>query len=223
MTKWLNKLEYKFRRYGIDNLMIYITGTMLAVYVAENITRLSILKLLELDMGRVLSGEVWRLVTFVFVPPQNTVLWVLLTLYFYYFIGSSLENMWGRTKFTLFYIFGVIGAIIAALITGHGNNMYLNLSMFLAFAALAPDYQVMLFFVIPVKVKILAYIDLAILALSFFGSDWPGRAAIIASLLNLLLFFSDVFINKLRDWKKYGKQRRNYRKSIKRNKDMYGN
>lgn len=222
MTKWINTLEYKFRKLGIDNLMIYITGTMLAVYLAENLTRLPISAFLALNRNLLFEGQIWRLITFIFVPPQNMILWVLLSLYFYYFIGSSLENAWGSTKFTLFYIFGVLGAIIAAMITGYGDNMYLNLSMFLAFAALYPDYQVLLFFVIPVKVKILAYIDLAILALSFLSGSWPVKAAIIASLLNLLLFFGDNLWSKLRDYFKYGKQRRNYRKSMKRNRDMYG-
>lgn len=218
----MNKLEYKFRRFGIDNLMIYITGTMLAVYLAENLTRVPISSMLWLDRGLILSGQVWRLVTFVFVPPNNMILWVLVTLYFYYFIGSSLENAWGSSKFLLFYLFGVVGAIIAGFITGFGDNMYLNLSLFLAFAATYPDQQLLLFFVLPIKVKYLAYVDLAILLLSFIAGSWPVRAAILFSLLNLLLFFGDDIFRKVRDFFKYSKQRRNYRKSIKRNRDMYG-
>lgn len=222
MTKWMNKLEYKFRRFGIYNLMIYITGTMLAVYLAENLTRLPISSALSLNMNMVFSGQVWRLVTFVFVPPNNMILWVFVTLYFYYFIGTSLENAWGSSKFTLFYLFGVVGAIIAALISGYGDNMYLNLSLFLAFAATYPDQELLLFFVLPIKVKYLAYVDLAILLLSFISGSWTVKAAIAFSLLNLLLFFGDDIFRKAHDFIKYGKQRRNFRKSVKRNKDMYG-
>lgn len=224
MPRWLSKLEYKFRRYGIDNLMIYITGSMLAVYFAENLLRKPISEYLALDRLAVLQGQVWRLITFVVVPPQGqNIIWVILLLYFYYFIGSSLENLWGRSKFTLYYIFGVIGAIIAGMLTGQGGNMYLNLSMFLAFAALAPDHQILLFLVIPIKIKYLAYFDLALLGVSLIFSDWAGRAAILFSFLNLLVFFSDDFINWFRNWKKYGKQRRNFRKTMKRQRDMYGN
>lgn len=223
MPRWLNKLEYKFRRYGIDNLMLYVTGTMLAVYLAEELTRIPISWYLSLDRAAILRGQVWRLITFIFVPQGDMILWVLLWLYLYYFIGSSLENTWGRSKFTLFYIFGIVGAIIGGMITGYGSNMYLNLSLFLAFAALAPDFQLMLFFVIPIKIKYLAYLDLAMLALSFIFSSWPVRAAILFSLANLILFFSDGFINKLRNWKQYGKQRRNFRKTMKNQRDIYGN
>lgn len=219
MTKWLNTLEYKFRRLGISNLMIYITGTMLAVYLAENLMRAGITEYLYLSREAVMQGEIWRLITFIFVPPQNSTLWVFVTLYFYYFIGTALENAWGSTKFTIFYAFGVIGAIIAAMISGYGNNMYLNLSMFLAFAALYPEQQLLLFFVIPVKVKILAYIDLALLLMSFIGGSWSVRAAIVFSLVNVIIFFSDSFTGWIQNYKR----RMNYKKSMKRQKDMYGN
>lgn len=222
MTKWLYKMEYRFRKLGIDNLMLYITGTMLAVYLTENLTGLAVSNFLYLSRGLVLQGQVWRLITFIFLPPNSgMILWVLLGLYFYYFIGNSLENVWGRTRFTIFYLFGIIGAIAAALITGYGTNMYLNLSMFLAFAALFPDYQIMLFFVLPVKVKYLAYIDAAILFLSFISSDWPGKAAILASVINLLIFFGDNFVNWLKDWKRYGKNRLNFRRNARSNQDYW--
>ncbi len=222
MSKWIARLEYKFRRLGIDNLMLYITGTMLAIYVADNLTRnmtsVSISGLLELSMPLVFRGQIWRLITFLFVPIRNDmILWVLLSLYFYYFIGSTLENVWGRTRFTMFYFFGYIGALLAALITGYGHNMYLNLSLFLAFAAVFPDHQILLFFILPVKMKYLAYIDAALLLLSFFASGWDGKAAIIASFLNLLLFFGDNFINWLRNLKRYGRQRMNFRRSMRNN------
>ncbi len=223
MTRWLNKLEYRFRRFGIDNLIIYITGTMLAIYLAENVTKLPISALLSLDMARVLRGEVWRLITFVVVPRFDMILWVLLELYFYYWIGSSLENTWGTTKFTLFYVIGIIGAIIAAIITGYGTNRFLNLSMFLALAALDPNREILLWMVIPVKMKILALIDIVFIALMFFSGGWSVKASIIASLLNLILFFGDNLLDWLRNYKKYGAQRRNFRKSMKRNRDMYGN
>lgn len=223
MSRWLDKLEYKFRRLGIENLMIYITGTMLVVYLAENLLRMPVSNLIALYWPAVMQGQVWRVLTFIFVPPQNTVIWVLFTLYFYYFIGNSLENVWGSTKFTLFYAIGVIGAILAAVITGVGTNMYLNLSLFLAFAILFPDHQVMLMFVLPVKVKWLGYIDAAFLAFALIIGPWPQRAAVVASLLNLVLFFGDILIDRIQNYRKYGRQRRNFRRSMKRGRDMYGN
>lgn len=224
MPKWLTRLEYRFRRFGIDNLMLYITGTMLAVYLAEGFLGLPVSEYLVLGRDAVFHGEVWRLITFIVVPPHNqNVFFVIISLYFYYFIGSSLENAWGSSKFTLFYIFGVVGAIIAAMLTGYGDNTYLNLSMFLAFAALAPNHQILLFFILPVKVKYLAYFSLALLGISFIFSGWSGKAAILLSFLNLALFFSDDFIDRFNNWKRYGKQRRNFRKTMKRQRDIYGN
>jgi len=223
MNKWLGRLEYKFRRYGIDNLMIYITGTMLLVYLAEGIMPLRITDFIALYWPAVMRGEVWRLVTFVFVPPVNSILWVLVTLYFYYIIGTSLERVWGSAKFTLFYVIGIIGAILAAVITGVGTNMYLNLSLFLAFAILFPEHQILLMFILPVKVKWLGYLYAAFILFALLVGNWPQRAAIVASLLAIILFFGDIIINRIKDYQRYGKQRRNFRESMKRQKDIYGN
>jgi membrane associated rhomboid family serine protease len=222
MSKWIYKLEYRFRRFGVDNLMIYLTGTMLAVYFAENLTRLPISGFLFFNRDLILQGQVWRLVTFLFLPPRNgMILWVLLALYFYYFIGNSLESVWGKTRFTMYYLCGALGAILAGFITGYGENMYLNLSMFLAFAALFPNHEIMLFFVLPVKVKYLAYLDAALLLLAFLTGGWAVKAAIVASLINLLLFFGDNFINWLKDWKRYGKNRLNFRRNARQNRDYW--
>ena len=222
MNKWLTRLEYKFRRFGIDNLMIYITGTMLFVYLAENLMRLPVSRLISLNIPAVMTGEVWRLVTFIFVPPQNSPLWVLVTLYFYYIIGTSLERTWGSVKFTLFYVIGVIGAIIAAIISGVGTNTYLNLSLFFAFAILFPEHQILLFFVLPVKVKWLGYMYALFLWFALLVGSWTERAAVVMSLLAIIVFFGDIIINKIKNYKRYGKQRRNFRNSMKRQRDIYG-
>ncbi|MCL2033242.1 MAG: rhomboid family intramembrane serine protease [Oscillospiraceae bacterium] len=222
MNKWLTRLEYKFRRFGIDNLMIYITGTMLFVYLAENLMRLPVSRLISLNIPAVMTGEVWRLVTFIFVPPQNSPLWVLVTLYFYYIIGTSLERTWGSVKFTLFYVIGVIGAIIAAIISGVGTNTYLNLSLFFAFAILFPEHQILLFFVLPVKVKWLGYMYALFLGFALLVGSWTERAAVVMSLLAIIVFFGDIIINKIKNYKRYGKQRRNFRNSMKRQRDIYG-
>jgi membrane associated rhomboid family serine protease len=184
---------------------------MLAVYFAQNLTGMPIYGLLELTRAQLMQGQVWRLITFLILPPGGSLIFTLLALYIYYFLGRALENSWGTAKFTLFYITGAVGAVIAALISGSGNNMYLNLSLTLAFAALYPEHQFLLFFVIPVKVKYLAYIEYAVLALSFAAGNWAGRAAIIASLLNMLLFFYDDFIRWLRDTANRIRRRIKYR------------
>ena len=154
----------------------------------------------------VYAGEIWRLITFIIIPPGGSILQTALTLYFYYFVGTALENRWGPRRFLLFYAIGVISAIIAALITGIGTNLYLNLSLFFAFAILYPDFQLLLFLVLPIKVKWLALLNGLYYLYGFVNGNWAIRVAILFSLANLLLFFGGDIYNHLRmaisQWKR---------------------
>ena len=131
------------------------------------------------------------------------------------FIGHTLENTWGDFKFNVYYFCGVVGNIIAAMLTGYGMNSYLNLSLFFAFAVLYPDFQVMLFFILPVKIKYLALIDAAYFVLMLIVGDWATRAAILLSLVNFILFFGGDFVRMIRQQAGYQKTRRNFRKYMK--------
>ncbi len=104
-------------------------------------------------------------------------------------MGQALEHEWGALRFNLFYLCGIIGALISGLITGYATNSYLNLSLFLGFAMFYPNYQVLIFFFFPIKVKWLAWMDVALLAFSFFMSGLGGKLAILFSVLNVLIFF----------------------------------
>ena len=114
----------------------------------------------------ILKGQVWRLVTFIIEPPDTSIIFIIFSLYLYYMIGSSLERTWGSFRFNVYFFMGMILHIIAAfliyIIWGIDfplNTYYLNMSLFLAFAATYPDMQLMLFFIIPIKIKWLAIID----------------------------------------------------------------
>lgn len=220
-SNWLGRMERKLGRFSIPNLMLYIAATILVVYLADFMLGMGISGYLTLDRGAVFSGQVWRLITFVFVPPTFSVVSLLFTLYFYYLIGTGLEAQWGSFRFNVYYFCGMLGAIIAAMITGYGSATYLNLSLFLAFAALFPDFQVMLFFLFPIKIKYLAYLDWALFALSFvfalISRDWGTVGAIAASLLNYFLFFGGSIGRYFRNRKKYGAVRRNFRREMRRN------
>ena len=141
------------------------------------------------------SGESCELVTFIFIPPTFSPLWLIFTLYFYYLVGSGLEQAWGSFKFNVYYLVGMIATILAAFITGHGaTGVYLNLSLFFAFATLYPDFQVLLFFILPVKVKYLAWLNAAFLGYTLLFSPWPLKVAALASVLNYFIFFGeDIF------------------------------
>ena len=205
MRKWLNALERKLYRYNIPPIMKYIVFTMGGVFVLDLLLgattaytrQINLLAYLTLDIPMVLRGQVWRLVTWLFVPQQTSMLWMLLSLYFYYMIGTTLENRWGARRFLIYYVIGALaniaGAFIAHALTGYGYgvNTYLYFSLFLAFAALYPDMQFMLFFFLPVKAKWLAAIDLLYFLLAIITGDANMRLAAIASLVNVALFFGE--------------------------------
>lgn len=211
--KWLSQMERKFGRYAIPHLMYILSGIMLAVYLIDLFfPGTPMQSLLALDMDLVARGQIWRFLTFLFLPPSSSPLWVLLNLYFYCLLGNALEKEWGTFRLNLFYLSGILGSVLAALVTGYGVNRYLNLSLFLAFAALYPNFTLLLFFAVPVKAKYLAVIDLLYNASSFFYGDWASRAAILMSLLNVLLFFGADLFHWIKRKADYWIMRRNFRK-----------
>ena len=177
--RFLEKLERKLKWLSIPNLMLIVVGAMGVVFVMNYLIGMSagqsIYSMLTFDKALIAKGQVWRVFTFLFLPPSGNVFFALIGLYFYWLIGSSLENEWGSFGFTVFYLLGAVGAIISGLITGYATNDYLNMSLFLAFALLNPNYTVYVFFIIPVKMKWLALIDgLGIIA-SLIFNGWSGR------------------------------------------------
>jgi membrane associated rhomboid family serine protease len=217
--KWLNKLERKFGRYAISNLMYYIIGITLAVYIVQYVLNISAYRYLAFIPGLIMKGQVWRIITFIFIPPASSIVTIAFVMYFYYMMGTTLENEWGTFKFNIYYLFGMIGTIIAAFLTGDGTSVYLNLSLFLAFAYLFPDIEILLFFILPVKVKWIAYMDWAYFIFSLIFGTMSTRVAAIASLINFFIFFGDDFINYIKHQRKYGATRRNFKREMKKYKD----
>lgn len=161
----------------------------------------------------VLKGEIWRLITFLFIPPGGSILQSALTLYFYYFVGSALENRWGPRRFLVFYSIGAFAAIAAGLLTGFGTNQYLNLSLFFAFAVQYPEFQLMLFFILPIKVKWLALLNALYYLYGIIMGGWPIRIAILFSLLNIILFFGGDILSQARNAIAQWKRRRVFKRN----------
>ena len=204
----LDRFCRKHPRFGIPNLMtIVVLGTALVYLLDAFSPGASLSSTLALFPTLVRQGEVWRLVTFVFVPLGSGVL-LLLELYFYWFIGSALEREWGTAKFSLFYLAGVVLNILfgfLALAAGDKSVLvtmrYVHLSLFFAFATLYPNLQVLLFFIIPIKVKWLAWVDAALFAWSVLSSllalDLAGAILPLVAILNYFLFFASDLRNTL--------------------------
>lgn len=187
----LNQLERRLHRFRIQPFFRYLIFAMAGFYLLDLFSpTFNLLEKMEFNRDLIIQGEVWRVVSFLLIPPSyGNPLTVALMLYFYYFIGTALESRWGARRFLLYYLIGALAAIIAGFITGIGTSQFLYLSMFFAFAIQYPDFQLLLFFVLPIKVKWLAAFNAAFYIFQLIVGDWAIRIAILFSLLNLILFF----------------------------------
>lgn len=168
---------------------------------------------LALIPEKILQGEVWRLVTYIFLPETQSFFWILFALLFLWFLASALEEYWGPLRLNVFYLVGMIGCTVAAFFFGGGSsNTFLNLSLFFAFATVAPNYEVFLFFIIRVKIKYLAWVLAGVLALQFLVLPAGAKMAVVASLANYLLFFGPEFVRDWRQQRVIGARRQKFEK-----------
>ena len=197
--KFVRKLYLKHPNWGIENLMLHITIITGIVYILYIINP-TILSYIVLERNMVFkAGQVWRLVTFIFFPPSTSLLYVLFGLYFYYFLGRTLENQWGKFYFTFYYGLCMLSTIIAALLVGGiYTGSYVNLSLFLAFAMLYPEHQVLLFFFIPIKVKWLGLIDAVLLLFNFIVGSVTAKVSIIAAMVGFFVFFGEDLVRLIK-------------------------
>lgn len=204
LDRWLSRFAARHPRFGIPNLMRYVVIGQVLAYLAYMFThyQYSLLSFLTFNLHDVLHGELWRLVTFIFMPNSFRPLSFVILLSFYYFVGSTLEREWGTCRFTIYYLSGmllsVLGTVLAALLSGNyyltlSSAYYLNLTLFMAFAMLYPDAQILLYMILPIRAKWVALADAvlflwgilrAILALDLIGIIIP-----VVAILNFLLFF----------------------------------
>lgn len=225
--RWMNKLERKLGRYAIPNLMFYIIVLYIVGFVFDLIAPTFYYSYLSLDPAAIMHGQVWRLVTFLIQPPPSNSWFIIFALYLYYMIGRQLEYAWGTFKFNLYFFMGVIFNIIATFIVyfmfGVAIPMgtyYLNTALFLSYAALCPNQQFYFLFIIPVKVKWLAWIEVAGFGYSivraFMAHPLLGIAVALEigiALLNFLIFFAATK-NTARYSPKEIKRKQVYRKAV---------
>ena len=199
LHRWLDRFCARHPGFGIPNLMKYIVIGNVVVFLLDQFSNGLCSALLSFSPAAIAQGQVWRVVSFVFIPVSSgstffsRVILLAISLYFYWFIGNILEREWGSAKFTLFYAVGVVLTILAGLATrGAGVTMfYVNMSMFFSFASLYPDMQV-LFFFIPMKVKWLAWLDGALFAVECVRYLIGGAAVLcllpLVAVVNYLIF-----------------------------------
>ena len=212
-------LERRLRRYAISDLIKYVVfgqGILYALLMVMPTLGYRLYSLMTLTRRGLFAGQIWRLVTFIFVPPSSSPVFIIFSLYFYYMIGMSLERRWGKVKFNLYYVIGMLAAIVACLITGYAGNTFLNLSLFFAFAAIFPEEEVLLFMILPIKMKYLAVLDAALYTYQFLVGNASTRVTIVLCLLNVFLFMGGDLINMIRRESRYWKTRYNFRKTMRK-------
>lgn len=208
--KFFYKMERKFGRYAIRNLMYYIMILYGIGIVIQMLYPMLYWQYLCLDAPSILRGQVWRIVTFLLFPPMGSMaplgssagslfsdlLFNGIALSLYYSLGMNLERTWGAFRFNVYFFMGVLGHVLAALVGylvfGQRwilTTVYLNFSLFFAFAAVYPNLEFLLFMVLPVKAKVLAIVDGIFFAYNFLMGNMADRCAIVLSLANFLVFF----------------------------------
>lgn len=190
MASFFDKIEKKLAPFTPQNITLFLIAGQTISYLLitahpENSGYFS------LTGALLFQGQIWRLVTALFAPISTNLLFFALTMYFYYLLGNSLENQWGSFRYLVYILTGYLAIISSSILFPNVpvTNSYLFTSLFLAFAHLYPEFQVLLFFILPVKIKWLGYLTWAGLALSILFGPFPQKVATILSLSNFLLFF----------------------------------
>ncbi len=217
----LNKLERKFGKYAIPNLtmtilIIYAVGYVF-YYMARYMNATAIYGYILLDPYAILHGQVWRLFTWLLAPPQMDILSFLITSFFFYYpIGRQLEAVMGDFRYNFYllggFFFTIIGAFLnyafyAIAAPGQAQMIsmtsslyftpyYVTMSIFFAFAVTFPEDRVLLFFMVPLKIKYLGIVYGVFLAYEALQGSTVQRIVIICSLFNFFVYWLLTFRDK---------------------------
>ena len=187
--KFLNRLERKFGHFAIPNLTLsLVTLQGLTFFLAYAYP--DFIQKILLTHEKLFAGEWWRLFTVLVIPPPMSPLFLIFFLYFFALIGNTLEAQWGTFKFNLYILIGYIATVLVVLIPGAiVSNVFLMGSIFVAFAWLFPEFEILIFFVFPVKMKWLGLASWILMLIAFITGDWAAKAQVAAGSLSFLIFF----------------------------------
>jgi membrane associated rhomboid family serine protease len=216
MERLLARLERRFGAYAVENLILYIVGGMAIVWILAQ-AKPEFIGRLTLDMRAVGHRQPWRLVTFLFVPPDRSPFWILVNLYFTWWVGSSLEQQWGAFKFNAYVFLSAVATIVAATIVasvpglyaGPATNAWLlgvDGSLLIALATVSPNEEILLSFVLPIRLKWVGVLAAVLAGYMFLTSPWGARASILAALAVYALFFAEHWMRALQQEKVLARQ-----------------
>ena len=194
----LDRAERKFGRFAIPRLLHLIVGMTVAVFVLAEFRPQS-MGFWALDPARVMRGEVWRLVSYIFIPPFGDFVTLLFYVLFQFWIAEGLEREWGPFRVNVYFLLGMIGTTTAAFFFGttFSNVMLVN-SLFFAFARFYGENTIYVFLILPVKIKWLAWLDAAVLVLTMLTGTTAARVTILLGFANYLIFFGKDIISDAR-------------------------
>ena len=242
---FLNKLERKIGRYAIPNLSKYLIFGYILGYVIEFINPV-LIDFMTLNPYLIVHGQVWRLVTWIIIPPSGfDIIWTFVMLYFYYSVGNDLERTWGTFYYNVYIFMGMIFTAIGSFLvmalsyalipelaeetaalfyfnvaSYDFSSYYVNMSIFLGFAATFPEVRVLLMFIIPIKVKWLGIAYAAMLVLGMIQGNIFERVVIATSLLNFVVFFLMTRSGIRRMTPREVKRRHDFQKEVRKARPM---
>lgn len=222
---WLDKLERRFGFLAIPGLLRYVAALTALVFILYMLDP-HYLDLMELKPAAVKRGEVWRLITYIFIPQLGSLIpapnWfnAAFSVLFLIWVGDRLEEAWGSFKLNLYFLLGMLGTTIAAFIFGQNfsNGMLLS-GIFFAFARFYPDMVIFFAYILPLKVKWIAWIYAVILFLQFLLGSMAFRSAALVALANYLIFFGPEIIHAARHRKEVSTRRRRFENQVRREEE----
>lgn len=212
---WLDKLERKLGRFAIPNLTVYLLICYVIGFVLWNLMP-EMIGYLTLEPALILRGQVWRIISWILIPPSSNLISLVFLVLLYYSLGTALERTWGSFRYNVYIFSGLLFTVLAVFglyafyyfrygvevpmsIVGLVGTNYITMSIFLAFAAIYPDMEVLLYFVLPIKMKWMALVYVVLAGYDFISGSIGIRVAIGASLLNFVIFFLST-----RNFKRFG-------------------
>ena len=208
-----NRLERIFGRFAVHNLALYLIGGQVMLLGLSLLAQFDLRQII-LVPALVLEGEIWRLFTFVLLPPASgqlsmvNAVFLAISWYFYYFISQVLESHWGTFRFNLFFLLGWLLTVAFSFLNPNLPTGYsfFAISVFLAFAFLNPDFELYLFFILPVKIKWFALFMWLGFAYSFVVGGWNTRMAVLAATGNFLVFFARDIVQRIKTGRRHMRQ-----------------
>lgn len=217
---WLDRLESRYGHWGLEGLIRHIALLMLVVFFL-NRTGMLPYQMLYLHRGAILSGQVWRLFTFLLIPYSTNFLFLIFELSILVMCADGLEAKWGTFKLTAYYVVGALSNILVALMLPEVQfgSYFIYLSLFLGFATIYPDYEILLFLILPIKIKYLAMISGGLMLYNLAMAPLFMKIAIALTIGNYLLFFSQDAISTIRHNRRQHARATAFEKAVTRNEE----